>query len=83
MKRVTLKDILGKLDSNLCLLANNKQMEYLPYKLFRRVLMVFPEWPTFTSERTVKEKYRLLKDLDIINDSGRINYEEFEEVLNL
>lgn len=81
MRRVTLKDILGKLDNSFCLLSNNKQMEYLPYKLFRRAFMVLPEWPTFTSERTVKEKYRLLQDLGILNDSGRINYEEFEEVL--
>lgn len=81
MKRVTLQDLLKKLDVSLGLSANSKQMEYLPYKLFRKVLMVYPEWPTFTSERTVKEKYKLLQELGILNDSGRINYEEVEEVL--
>lgn len=76
-----MQDLLKKLDISLGLSANNKQMEYLPYKLFRKVLMVYPEWPTFTAERTVKEKYKLLQELGILNDTGRINYEEVEEVL--
>lgn len=48
----------------------------LPYKVFKKIMMGMEEMePVMTYERTVKEKYNLLVDLEIISKTGILKAE--------
>lgn len=54
------------------------------YKRFRQIMMLNEDIePVITYERTAQEKYRLLKDLGFINDSGRVYIEAVQDFLNI
>ena len=46
----------------------------IPYKIFKKIMMLDEDYePVITYERTAKEKYQLLKELDFLNDTGTVN----------
>ena len=46
----------------------------IPYKIFKKIMMLDEACePVITYERTAKEKYQLLKDMDFLNDTGTVN----------
>lgn len=82
-KGISIPDVIKKID-NILLISAGDNLDYpLNLLAFKRLMMIYPEQygPVITSERNVKEKYRLLQEFGIINMTGRINVDRFNEIL--
>ena len=82
-KGISIPDVIKKIDSIL-LISMGENLDYpLNLLAFKRLMMIYPEQygPVITSERNVKEKYRLLQEFGIVNMTGRINVDRFKEIL--
>lgn len=75
-KAITLIDCLKKVQTVLNL--SNASSMVLTLPTFKRVMMLYPEeGPVIASERAVKEKYRTMKEVGIINNDGRLDMDLF------
>ena len=82
-KGISIPDVIKKIDSIL-LISMGENLDFpLNLLAFKRLMMIYPEQygPVITSERNVKEKYRLLQEFGIVNMTGRINVDRFNEIL--
>lgn len=82
-KGISIPDVIKKID-NILLISLGENLDYpLNLLAFKRLMMIYPEQygPVITSERNVKEKYRLLQEFGIVNMTGRINVDRFKEIL--
>lgn len=81
-KSVSLIEILKKID-NVYEITNHPEFSMVfPYTTFKKILMLYPtSGPVISCERTIKEKYKCLKEFGILNQDGRINYDEFSRWL--
>lgn len=82
-KGISIPDVIKKID-NILLISAGDNLDYpLNLLAFKRLMMIYPEQygPVITSERNVKEKYRLLQEFGIVNMTGRINVDRFNEIL--
>ena len=71
-------DILKKVDKVYNIQERPTESLMIPLITFKKIMMLYPEdGPVISCERTIKEKYRCLKEFGILNQSGRINYDEF------
>ena len=82
-KGISIPDVIKKID-NILLISTGDNLDFpLNLLAFKRLMMIYPEQygPVITSERSVKEKYRLLQEFGIVNMTGRINVDRFNEIL--
>lgn len=80
-KGISVRDAVRKID-NVLLISLGDNTEYpLNLKAFKKIMMVEPEAPIITSERTCRERYRTFQELGIVNDTGRINIELYMKIL--
>lgn len=80
-KGISVRDAVRKID-NVLLISLGDNAEYpLNLKAFKKIMMVEPEAPIITSERTCRERYRTFQELGIVNDTGRINIDLFTKIL--
>jgi hypothetical protein len=80
-KGISVRDAVNKID-NVLLISVGENTDYpLSLKAFKKIMMVEPEAPIITSERTCRERYRTFQELGIVNDTGRINVELFTKIL--
>lgn len=82
-KGISIPDVIKKID-NILLISLGENLDYpLNLLAFKRLMMIYSEQygPVITSERNVKEKYRLLQEFGIVNMTGRINVDRFNEIL--
>lgn len=71
-------EILKKVDKVYEVSSHPSMSLVFPYTTFKKILMLYPaDGPVISCERTIKEKYKCLKDFGILNQDGRLNYEEF------
>lgn len=82
VKGISIKEVLQKLDNYLSFSIGDYSDYNLSLREFKRIMMVVPEnyGPVITSERSAKEKYKLLQEFAIINQTGRINKDLFEQI---
>lgn len=82
-KGISIPDAIKKIDNILLISAGDNLDFPLNLLAFKRFMMIYPEQygPVITSERNVKEKYRLLQEFGIVNMTGRINVDRFNEIL--
>ena len=75
-KAITLIDCLKKVQIVLNLTPTSTMILTLP--TFKRIMMLYPEeGPVIASERSIREKYRTLKEVGILNNDGRMNMDLF------
>ena len=82
-KGISISEVIKKIDNILLISAGDNLDFPLNLPAFKRLMMIYPAQygPVITSERNVKEKYRLLQEFGIVNMTGRINVDRFNEVL--
>lgn len=82
-KGIGIPDVIKKIDNILLISAGDNHDYPLNLPAFKRFMMIYSEQygPVITSERNVKEKYRLLQEFGIVNMTGRINVDRFNEIL--
>lgn len=77
-KSVSLIEILKKIDKVWNISSRNTESLMITLVTFKKIMMLYPdEGPVISCERTIKEKYRNLKEFGILNQSGRVNTDEF------
>lgn len=75
-KAITLIDCLKKVDAVLGVSTASSMVLTLP--TFKGIMMLYPEdGPVIASERAVREKYKTMKDIGILNGDGRVNIDLF------
>ena len=74
-RSVTIQDCIKKVDRHFELsLSGNDFGFVLTFITFKKVMMLYPdEGPIISAERTLRERYRTLKEFGLLNESGRIN----------
>lgn len=77
-KSISLTEILKKMDKVYNISKRDTESLIIPLVTFKKIMMLYPEdGPVISCERTIKEKYRCMKEFGILNQSGRINFDEF------
>lgn len=77
-KSVTVIEILKKIDKVYEISERPEGRLVLMLPTFKKILMLYPEaGPVISCERTIKEKYKTLKEFGILNQNGSVNYDEF------
>lgn len=68
---------MKKIDSVLRI-SENKQSVVLTPVTFKKIMMLYPEdGPVISCERTIKERYRCLKEFGILNQTGRVDVDQW------
>lgn len=80
-KGISVRDAVKKIDDILLISIGDNTEFPLNLRAFKRIMMVEPDGPIITSERTCRERYRTFQELGIVNDTGRINIELFMKIL--
>ena len=77
-KSISLTEILKKMDKVYNISKRDTESLMITLVTFKKIMMLYPdEGPVISCERIIKEKYRNLKEFGILNQSGRVNTDEF------
>ena len=77
-KPILLTDVLKKIDNVFNISGRTTESLIITPVTFKKIMMLYPDdGIVISSERTIKEKYRCLKEFGFLNPQGRVNTDEF------